>query len=206
MVNPHIILVGGGGHCRSCIDVIEASGAYEIAGVVDRAELQEGVLGYRWLGKDTDLPALIAAHRHALVSIGQIGSAALRTRLFSELMSLGAAFPTIVSPNAAVSRHAEIGAGSIVMHGAIVNAGARIGRNVIINSRALVEHDAVIGDHSHISTAAVVNGGTSVGDGSFIGSGAVLMHGLSIGAGSVVGMGLSVRKSHPEGAKVLERD
>ena len=33
-----IILIGGGGHCKSCIDVIEQEGKYRIAGIVDMAE------------------------------------------------------------------------------------------------------------------------------------------------------------------------
>jgi len=29
-----IILIGGGGHCKSCIDVIEEEGKYEIAEIL----------------------------------------------------------------------------------------------------------------------------------------------------------------------------
>ena len=31
-----LLLIGGGGHCHSCIDVIEASGIYKIKGLVQR--------------------------------------------------------------------------------------------------------------------------------------------------------------------------
>ena len=33
-----IILIGGGGHCKSCIDVIEQEGRFTIAGIVDMPE------------------------------------------------------------------------------------------------------------------------------------------------------------------------
>ena len=33
-----LILIGGGGHCKSCIDVIEQENKYEIAGIVDLKE------------------------------------------------------------------------------------------------------------------------------------------------------------------------
>ena len=33
-----IILIGGGGHCKSCIDVIEQAGTFQIAGIVDVPE------------------------------------------------------------------------------------------------------------------------------------------------------------------------
>jgi hypothetical protein len=29
-----LLLIGGGGHCRTCIDVIETEGKYKIAGIV----------------------------------------------------------------------------------------------------------------------------------------------------------------------------
>lgn len=34
-MKEQIILIGGGGHCKSCIDVIEQEGKYQIAGIVD---------------------------------------------------------------------------------------------------------------------------------------------------------------------------
>ena len=35
-----IVLVGGGGHCKSVIDVIECEGRFEIAGNVDQREMK----------------------------------------------------------------------------------------------------------------------------------------------------------------------
>ena len=33
-----IILIGGGGHCKSVIDVIESEGQFEIVGIVDKPD------------------------------------------------------------------------------------------------------------------------------------------------------------------------
>jgi hypothetical protein len=42
-----ILLVGGGGHCHSCIDVIEVEGAFSIQGIVEQSgESPVQVLGY----------------------------------------------------------------------------------------------------------------------------------------------------------------
>jgi hypothetical protein len=38
MSKKKIIVVGAGGHCRSCIDVIVQEGRFEIAGVIDRPD------------------------------------------------------------------------------------------------------------------------------------------------------------------------
>lgn len=38
MKQPEIILIGGGGHCKACIDVIETERKYRIAGIIDIPE------------------------------------------------------------------------------------------------------------------------------------------------------------------------
>jgi len=199
-----LILFGGGGHCRSCIDVIEAGKEYHIAGIIDVAEkVNQSVLEYPIIGTDDDLDRLVKKYRHFLITIGQIGSADLRIEKFERLKDLGAIFPVIVSPFARVSKHSVIGEGTIIMHNVVVNAGAKIGRNCIINTGAIIEHDAVIGDHCHISTAAVVNGGTIIGERTFLGSNCNTKQYIEIGGGSLINSGISVRRSVPPGKKIL---
>ena len=65
-----LLLVGGGGHCRSCIDVIEAEGKYIIAGIVTQTDGGcESVIGYEILGDDSDLPELYKKHPYALITV-----------------------------------------------------------------------------------------------------------------------------------------
>jgi sugar O-acyltransferase (sialic acid O-acetyltransferase NeuD family) len=194
MVKPKLILIGAGGHARSCIDVIEQQGCFQIAGFValPGGRIVNG-LGYDIVGHDDDLFGLAKLYQYALIAVGQLDSSEQRIRLYQQAIQFGFRLPVIISPSAYVSPHATLGLGTIVMHGAIVNAGASIGNNCIINSRSLIEHDAQIADHCHISTGAILNGGSIVGVGSFIGSGAIVKQESSIGDGCLVGMGLSVR-------------
>lgn len=193
-----LILVGGGGHCRSCIEVLEMAGR-RIAGIVDGpGKAGAGILGHRVIGADGDLPRLAGEGAEFLVTLGQIGAPGRRRELFDHLKSLGARLATVVSPLAHVSPSARLGEGTIVMHHALVIAGASVGANCIVNSKALVEHDAAVGDHSHVSTAAVINGAASVGVGSFVGSGAVVAQMARVPAGCVIGAGTVVHKSIPE--------
>jgi len=190
---PGILLIGAGGHALSCIDVIEAGRRYRIEGLLGLPEEKGGErLGYPVVGSDEDLHVLARPGRNALVCIGQIKSPEGRMRLFARLLELGFCLPAIVSPKAWVSPHADLGAGSIVMHGAIVNAGAKVGNNCIINTRAVIEHGARIGDHCHISTGALVNGDVAVGEGSFVGSCSSLKEGVLLGRRCLVGMGVTV--------------
>ena len=174
MKKEPIILIGGGGHCKSVIDVIEQQGKYEITGIIDVYEkLNHEVLSYRIIGQDKDLPELVKKYNNFHITIGQLRNPEPRIKLYNELKKLNANLPVIVSPLAYVSRHSVIEKGTVVMHFAVVNAGAKIGANCIINTRALIEHDAIIGNHCHISTGAIVNGGVQVGKNTFYGSDAV---------------------------------
>jgi len=189
-----IILVGAGGHARSCIDVIELSGQYKIAGLIekDKKNRQEN-LGYPIFGTDDDLENLRQKYSHALVTVGQIKSPATRIKLFQQLQKMNYTLPVVISPKAYVSKHAQIGDGTIVMHDAMVNAKVKVGKNCIINNKALIEHDVIIGNHCHIATGAIVNGEVKVGSESFIGSGAVTKQSVVIGSRCVIGAGAIIK-------------
>lgn len=189
-----IILLGGGGHCKSVIDVIEQDGEFNIAGIVDKAEFfGTDVLGYPVIGSDSDLEKLAIKYKYALVTIGQIKSSALRVKLFRLAKKSGFKLPSIVSPRAYVSKHAEIGIGVIIMHNAVVNANTSIGDNSIINSKALIEHDSRVGNHCHISTNATINGGVIVDSECFVGSGAIIRESTTINKNSFIKAGSLIK-------------
>ena len=51
-----ILLIGGGGHCEACVDVLEQEGRFQIAGVVERKGVPRRVVfGYPVLGTDEQL-------------------------------------------------------------------------------------------------------------------------------------------------------
>ena len=185
-----IILIGGGGHCKSVIDVIEQESKFEIAGIIDQPELLgSDVLGYSIIGTDSDLDYLAKKYKYAIVTVGQIKSPLLRIKLFNLAIDIGFILPRITSPNAYISKHASIGNGVVVMHNAIVNASASIGDNCIINSKALIEHDCLISKHCHISTNATINGGVTVESGCFVGSGATTKELITISENSFIKAG-----------------
>lgn len=172
-MKPRLILIGGGGHCAACIDVIEQDGRFDIAGIVDKNKNGDRILGYPLLGGDGDLQSLRSSYDYALVTIGQIKTPSPRVRIFEYAKSIGFTFPVIISPRAYVSKHASVGEGTIIMHDALINSRATIGDNCIINTKALIEHDAAVESNCHISTASVINGGAVIRQGSFVGSNAV---------------------------------
>ena len=188
-----LLLIGCGGHARSLIDLVETTHQWHIHGLVGLPEqVGSEVLGYSVVGTDAQLPALREQCGSAVLAMGQLPDPKPRQRLATLLDKYCFHIPSLISPNAHISRHSLIGNGTVVGHGAIVNAAAKVGDHCILNTNAVIEHDAWIGDHCHISTGALINGNVSVGHGSFVGSGAMLREGLDIPSGSVISAGKRV--------------
>lgn len=197
-MKPELILVGGGGHCKSCIDVIEQEGKFHIAGIVDLPEkLHQKVLGYEVIATDDDIPRLTKDYNNFLITVGQIKSPVIRIQLYETIKKTNGQLPIVISPFAYVSRHARIGEGSIIMHHALINAEAKIGNNCIINTKALIEHDAEINDHCHIATGAVVNGGVKINSATFWGSRAVSVEYIEVGSNTIIGTNTTIKKNIP---------
>ncbi|MDR2085158.1 MAG: acetyltransferase [Bacteroidales bacterium] len=189
-----IILVGGGGHCKSVIDVIENTD-YSILGVLDMPDkIGSDVLGYPIIGSDEDI-SIYFDKALFLVTLGQINNPEPRKMLHCKITEAGGKFATIISPTAYVSKHAEIGEGTVVLHKAVVNAGVLIGKGCIINTCANIDHDSVVGDYSHISTGVMVNGNCRIGKEVFIGSQSTVANNISIVDNTVVSAGVFIAKN-----------
>lgn len=181
----NIILVGSGGHAKSCVDVIEKQKKYKIIGFIDNFK-KGNFLNYKILGSDKILKKIFNKTKYAFVTIGHLNNPKKRTIIYKKLKLIGFKLPVIKSPHSVISNYSKIGEGSIVMHGAILNAGSKIGRNCILNSLSLIEHDVTIGDFSHVSTNAVVNGDVKIGSNCFLGSCCVIKQGIKIRSNSFI--------------------
>lgn len=193
-MNKNLILVGGGGHCKSVIDVAE-SACYNILGILDLPkEVGKSVLDYKVIGTDDDIPQYVDKAEF-VITVGFIKNPSTRIKLYNRIKEAGGKLATIAASSARVSKYATLGEGTVVMHNAFVNAGAQIGANCIINTFCNIEHDAAVGDQCHISTGTMVNGDCKIGNRVFVGSQSVLANGVSVADDIIVGAASFVRKS-----------
>lgn len=191
-----VALIGGGGHARSIVAMLE--GQRPIAGYVDVRPVENLDLPY--LGTDSDF---LSRHTpdefdiHLAIGFGKGGSLAFRREMAMRYADFGAA--TLAAPSAWIAPGAAIGDGAAVMARAVVNRSA-IGRNAVINTGAIIEHDCQIGDNVFVGPGAIVCGGVTVGHDCFIGAGAVIRNGIDIAPGTVIGMGAVVTANITEPA------
>lgn len=190
-----LILIGGGGHCKSVIEVAESAG-YEIKGILDMPdEVGKEVLpGHKVIGTDDEIPQYVE-ECDFIITVGFIKNPALRIKLYNKVKAAGGRLATIIASTAHVSKYAELGEGTVIMHHAFVNAGAKIGDNCIINTFVNIEHDAEVGNQCHISTGTMVNGECKIGESCFIGSQSVCANCIEIASDIIIGAGSVVRKS-----------
>ena len=192
----NLILVGGGGHCKSVIEAAESSREYNILGILDVPDnVGKSICGVPVIGTDDHIVDFLKEASFN-ISIGYIKDGdLLRQILFNKVKSYGGNFATVIASTANVSKHSYIGEGTVILHQSCINADAKIGKNCIINTFANIEHDVQVDDFSHISTGVMVNGSVMIGKSVFIGSHSAIKQGISISDNIYIGASSYVNKN-----------
>ena len=200
-----LLLIGGGGHCRSCIDVIRMTNQYKIVGIIDvKEKVGQQLDGVNIIGTDDELEKFLPEVDQVLITVGKLGRSEKREKIYMRVQQLEGNFATVISPRSHVSSTANIATGTIIMHDVCVDASVMVAENCIINTKALLAHDSVVGPHTHIATRATINGSAKVGGSVFIGSHAVISNHCSIGDNAVIGGGLIVKSDVPTSFRLIE--
>lgn len=199
-----LLLIGGGGHCRSVLDCIDRELFAQI-GICDVEErVGDSVDEIPIIGSDASLMQLREqGFTDAAITLGSIGNPKRRIALFRRALEIGFDFPPIIAPSAVVSGNASIAFGAFVGKGAIVNAGAKVGQCCIINTGAIVEHDCIVNDFVHIAPGAVLSGGIFLGTGVHIGANATVIQNIRIGSEALIGAGSVVVRDIPPGVRAM---
>lgn len=177
-----LLLIGAGGHCESCIEVIQQKKKYKIIGILDPYINKDHKYGFKIYNSDKELKKIFKVVNFALITIGltKRRDITLRNNYFKLLKKIGFKLPTIISSTAYKSNDANIGEGTILFNKTFVNKGVNIGTNCIINTGSIIEHGTFVGNNTHISTGAIVNGSCKIGDNCFVGSGSVIPQNMEL--------------------------
>ena len=198
-----LVIVGGGGHGRETLDIVEAINAVEptwaFAGFVDDGEIIADRLERRDASLLGTTEILANTNLHYVVGIG---SPAVRAKLDEQLTAWGRTAATLIHPAATLASDNRISDGVLLAAGARVTTNVTLGRHVHLNVNAVVSHDCVIGDYTTLSPGSLVNGDVQIGTGVFLGTGAIITPGITIGDHAVIGAGAVVVNDVPPGVTV----
>lgn len=200
-----LILLGGGGHCKSVIDSIRSRTEYSIIGILDLKEnINKLINGVKIIGTDEDLEKYSKEENcYGFITAGSIGNTDLRRSLVNLCEIHNVEITTIIDQTAIVSGASVIGKGVFIGKGAIVNADACIMDHCIINTGAIVEHDCNIGNFVHIAPGSVLSGSVKVGDFSHVGTNSTVIQGVTIGNNVIIGAGTVVNRNVPASRKIV---
>lgn len=186
-----IILIGGGGHALSVLEMIEDQSIF--AGYVDLQPNEEMTIPY--LGNDDVVlkkysPSEYEVH-HALVYTKDV-NLRLRKHIIQRYAEYKLA--TLRAVSSIITNKSSIGDGAGIFHGAVLNKSC-IGNNCIINTGAVIEHNSLLGNNVFVGPNATICGNAKIGDNVLIGAGAIIRDGISICKDVVIGMGSVVVKN-----------
>lgn len=190
--NAQILLYGAGGHAKAVLEMIQAIGAFRVAGIIDDNPALTGssVLGISVLGTRQALPGLLEQGvLLAANGVGGIINIEIRVKLFELLAGYGFAFPILRHPRATVEASAQIEDGVQVFANAYIGSSAVLREKCMVNTGAIVSHDCEIGRYTHIAPGCLLAGHVHVGERALVGMGVTTIIGLKIGDGARVGNG-----------------
>jgi sugar O-acyltransferase (sialic acid O-acetyltransferase NeuD family) len=207
MAEPLVIL-GAGGLGREVLGLIEAINAackkppWELLGFLDDDASKHG----KMLCEKPVLGPLALLREHQggkpLAAIPAVGDPYVRAAFVRQTVEAGGIVPTLIHPQASVSRFSTVARGTVVCGESCITPDAHVGEGVFINMSCTLGHDDRIGSYVTFGPGVNVCGGATVGDYAFLGAGSVLLNGVTVGAHVMVCVGAVVAQNVPDNSVV----
>ena len=187
-------LIGGSGHCKVIIDIIQKSNLDVIEGIIDDNPKSDEIF---------NIPVVMNPKYDFLYSkfsIISIGNNNIRKKIAGQISS---SYLTAIHPSSIIATNVIIEEGTVIMAGAILNPDVKVGKHCIVNSGAVVEHDCVLENFVHISPNAALSGNVFIGEGTHVGIGASIIQGVKIGKWVTIGAGTVIINDVPDYAVIV---
>jgi sugar O-acyltransferase (sialic acid O-acetyltransferase NeuD family) len=195
----NIFLFGGGVNAHCCIDIVQKTGEYKIAGILDSFHpIGSEIYGYPVLGRQEDLRELSMRHGvySGFITMGYNWSRqALAEIIQTNFPDFG--FVNLIHPTASVGIDTELGSGILMLAYSSVNPGSRLGNFVHLGVGSSLEHDGIMGSFSSMYGGVSTGGGVEMGVGSAAMLGSIIADGVKVGTQTVIGAGSVVLKDLP---------
>lgn len=187
-------LLGGGGHCKVIIDIIQKSNLDFIEAIIDEKPKTDKIF---------NIPVIQISSSDFLLSkflIISIGNNKIRKKIATQISTN---YLTAIHPSSIIGTNVIIQEGTVIMAGTILNPNVKVGKHCIINSAAVVEHDCVLENFVHISPNAALAGNVFIGEGTHVGIGSSIIQGVKIGKWVTIGAGTVIINDVPDYAVIV---
>lgn len=201
-----LLLVGGGGHCKSVIDALLTSECeFEKIAVIDiKEKVGTFIGGIEVIGTDSDLERLYSqGYKYAFITLGSVGNTQKREKICENLERIGFIFPNIVDNSSVIGRDVTLSKGVFVGKNATINTETIISDHAIVNTGAVIEHECNIGKFVHVAPGSVICGNVIIGDKSHVGANATLIQGVKIEENVIIGAGSTIIKDVEKNTTVV---
>lgn len=188
-----MIIIGAGGHAKVICSIIEVSNE-EVEAIYDDNNSIVDLNNYKVIGPYN--PNAFIGKKLIIA----IGNNQIRKKVANYVLH---SFGKLIHPSVIIDKTAQVGVGSVLLHGSIIQRDVEIGCQTIINTNASIDHDCKIGDYVHISPGAVLCGNVTVGEGSQVSANATILPGINIGKWSIIGAGSVITKDVPDNSLVI---
>ena len=196
-IEKSILILGGQGGAKMCIDAIRSKNEYEIIGIID-PELKVGDLisDVPILGGENLLNILLKKGIDKIVvSFSSLKNLKFRSRKIEILKAIGFRFPNIIHSAANIEPSSSLGEGNIILASSIIGSCCVIGNFNYINTGAIICHDAIISDNNHFAPNSVIAGRVLVESNSLIGINVSTFYDIRIGSNVIINNGVSVNNN-----------
>ncbi|WP_445772534.1 acetyltransferase [Shewanella sp.] len=203
MKNKPLVIIGGGGHAATLLEILLQQ-EREIIAVVS-PEITAGMelfKGIKHFKNDNAILDFSPDEVELVNGIGAMPYSSLRTKIHTEFNSKLYEFATVIANSAYVSAYATIAQGVQILPNATICIGSKIGFGSIVNTSASIDHDCEIEAFCHIAPGVVMSGQVHVKESVHIGTGAKIINGIQIGKNTIIGVGANISKTLPDSSIV----
>jgi sugar O-acyltransferase (sialic acid O-acetyltransferase NeuD family) len=195
-----IVIIGAGGFAREVAWLIEdinyKYNLWNLIGYIDEnLNNKNTVLNeYKVLGDFSDMKIF----DEDIYYVCAVGDTYIRKELSRKAEKIGLKPAVLIHPSVMLSKHVEVGEGTIICAGNIITVNVKIGKNVIINLDCTIGHDVEIHDYVTVLPSVNISGNVILEEGSNIGTGSAIIQGKRVGEYSIIGACAVVVKDIPQ--------
>ena len=149
-----IVLVGAGGHAKSCINLIEKINEFKIIGLTDSRK-KGYLLNYKILGDDT----ILDQKKFRNIDLSKFSKIGPGTMIMGNtFVNAGASIGEncIINNNSLIEHDVKIGNNSQISTSVTINGSCKIGSNCFIGSGTIIKNNVKIKNNTFIKMASII--------------------------------------------------